>query len=373
MITFDRTDQSIFGRWWWTVDRWQLGAVALLMFLGTVLITAASPPVAERIGIQDMFYFVERHLMMLVPAIAIMCGVSLLSPRGVRRAALGVFVIALLLVYATLVVGVEIKGARRWIHVPGLSIQPSEFIKPAFAVVAAWLFSLSRTAPGFPGALVSIALYGVTMAGLILQPDLGMTFVVSAVWFTQFFLAGLNIMLVMGLGGLGVAGLFGAYFLLPHVTSRINRFLDPHAGDNYQVNRSMEAFANGGLLGTGPGQGTVKFSLPDSHADFIFAVAGEELGLIFCLFLVALFAFVVLRGFARVFNDTNYFVLLATAGLLIQFGLQAAINMGSALHLMPTKGMTLPFISYGGSSLLALGFGMGMVLALTRKRFGPTE
>ncbi|HYH36909.1 MAG TPA: putative peptidoglycan glycosyltransferase FtsW [Azospirillum sp.] len=373
MITFDRTDQSVFGRWWWTIDRVQLGALAVLMALGTVLITAASPPVAERIGIQDTFYFVERHLIMLAPAVAIMVGISLLSPKGVRRAALFMYVIALALVFATLVIGVEIKGAKRWIHVPGLSIQPSEFVKPAFAVVAAWLFSLSRTNPGFPGALVSIALYGVTVAGLILQPDMGMTFVVSAVWFTQFFLAGLNIVLVMILAGVGVAGLVGAYFTLPHFASRIDRFLDPSTGDNYQVSRSMEAFANGGLLGTGPGQGTVKFSLPDSHADFIFAVAGEEMGLIFCLFIVFLFAFIVLRGFARVFNEHNYFALLAAAGLLIQFGLQAAINMGSSLHLMPTKGMTLPFISYGGSSLIALGFGMGMVLALTRKRFGPGD
>ena len=373
MMTFDRTDQSVFGRWWWTIDRVQLGALAVLMALGTVLITAASPPVAERIGIQDTFYFVERHLIMLVPAVAIMVAVSLLSPRGVRRAALAMYLVALALVFATLVIGVEIKGARRWIHVPGLSIQPSEFVKPAFAVVAAWLFSLSRTNPGFPGALVSSALYAVTCTGLILQPDMGMTFVVSAVWFTQFFLAGLNIMAVVVLAALGVVGLIGAYYTLPHVTSRIDRFLDPAAGDNYQVSRSMEAFANGGLLGTGPGQGTVKFSLPDSHADFIFAVAGEEMGLIFCLFIVVLFAFIVLRGFARVFNETNYFALLAAAGLLIQFGLQAAINMGSSLHLMPTKGMTLPFISYGGSSLIALGFGMGMVLALTRKRFGPGD
>ncbi|WP_029009582.1 FtsW/RodA/SpoVE family cell cycle protein [Azospirillum halopraeferens] len=373
MMTFDRTDQSIFGRWWWTVDRWQLTALAILMALGTVLITAASPPVAERIGIDDTFYFVERHLIMLLPAVLVMIGVSLLSPRGVRRVALLMFLAALALVAATLVVGVEIKGARRWIHIPGLSLQPSEFVKPAFAVVAGWLFSLSRTAPGFPGALVSMALYGLTVGLLLMQPDLGMAFVVSAVWFTQFFLAGLNIMLVGALAVLGIVGLVGAYFTFPHVTSRIDRFLDPQSGDTYQVSRSLEAFANGGLMGTGPGQGTVKFSLPDSHADFIFAVAGEEMGLIFCLFIVGLFSFVVLRGFARVFNENNYFIMLATAGLLVQFGLQAMINMGSALHLMPTKGMTLPFISYGGSSLLALGLGMGMVLALTRKRFGPGE
>ncbi|NYZ15719.1 putative lipid II flippase FtsW [Azospirillum sp. RWY-5-1] len=373
MITFDRTDQSVFGRWWWTVDRWQLVALAILMAMGTVLITAASPPVAERIGIDDTFYFVERHLLMLVPASIIMMSVSLLSPRGVARTAVVVYLVALALVAATLVVGVEIKGARRWIHIPGLSLQPSEFVKPAFAVVAAWLFSLSRTTPGFPGSFVSMVLYGGTVGLLLMQPDLGMAFVLSAVWFTQFFLAGLNVLLVVALGVLGVAGLVMAYFTFPHVTSRIDRFLDPQAGDTYQVSRSLEAFANGGLMGTGPGQGTVKFSLPDAHADFIFAVAGEELGLVACLLIVITFGFIVLRGFARVFNENNYFVILATAGLLVQFGLQSMINMGSSLHLMPTKGMTLPFISYGGSSLLALGFGMGMVLALTRKRFGPGD
>ena len=287
-----------------------------------------------------------------------------------RRAALIVFALALVLTAATMVVGVEIKGARRWIHFPGLSIQPSEFLKPAFAVVAAWLFSLQRTSPGFPGNAVSIAAYVVVAALLIKQPDLGMAFVVSVVWFCQFFLAGLNLGFVAVLGALGVVGLLGAYHFLPHVHSRIDRFLDPAAGDQYQVTRSLEAFSNGGLLGTGPGQGTVKMQLPDAHADFIFAVSGEELGLVWTLLLVALFAFIVLRGFSRLLKDSNLFVLLAAAGLLVQFGMQAFINMASSLHMMPTKGMTLPFVSYGGSSLIALGFGMGMVLALTRRHFG---
>ncbi|MEI6557258.1 MAG: putative peptidoglycan glycosyltransferase FtsW [Rhodospirillaceae bacterium] len=369
MMAFDRTDQSILGRWWWTVDRWMLAALAVLVGYGTILIMAASPAVAARIGL-DSYHFVEHHVVMLIPALLLMVAVSLMSPRGVRRAALIVFGIALLLTAATMVVGVEIKGARRWIHLPGLSIQPSEFLKPAFAVVAAWLFSLQRTSPGFPGNVVSIGAY-LLVAGLLLkQPDLGMAFVVSVVWFCQFFLAGLNIAYVVILGALGCIGLVGAYQLLPHVHSRIDRFLDPAAGDQYQVTRSLEAFSNGGLLGTGPGQGTVKMQLPDAHADFIFAVAGEELGLIWTLMLVALFGFIVLRGFSRLLKDSNLFVLLAAAGLLVQFGMQAFINMASSLHMMPTKGMTLPFVSYGGSSLIALGFGMGMVLALTRRHFG---
>jgi cell division protein FtsW len=372
MITFARTDSSLLGRWWWTVDRWTLAALAVLMGFGVVLVQAASPAVAERIGL-DNFHFVQRHLMMLLPSAAIMVAVSLLPPRGIRRLAVLVFLAALLLVALTPVVGMEIKGARRWIHVPGLSIQPSEFLKPAFAVVAAWLFTMQKTTDGFPGGAVSVALYLLVVTLLMMQPDLGMTFVISAVWFGQFFLAGLPIVLVGILGIIGLLGLVGAYFMFPHVSSRIDRFLDPGSGDNYQVARSMEAFMNGGMFGTGPGQGTVKMSLPDAHADFIFSVAGEEFGLLWCLALVALFAFVVLRGFRRAMRDDSLFILLAVGGLLMQFGLQAMINMGSALHLMPTKGMTLPFISYGGSSMLALGFGMGMVLALTRKRFGAGD
>lgn len=372
MITLSRTDQSVLGRWWWTVDRWTLAALALLMGFGVVLVQAASPAVAERIGL-DNFHFVQRHVMMLVPALAIMVAVSVLDLRGVRRAAAIVFLVALAGVALTPLVGFEIKGARRWLHVPGLSIQPSEFVKPAFAVVAAWLFTLQKTADHVPGNAIAVALYLLVVVLLMMQPDLGMTFVISAVWFGQFFLAGLPIMLVAGLVVMGVVGLVAAYLLFPHVSSRIDRFLDPAAGDNYQVNRSLEAFQNGGLFGTGPGQGSVKMGLPDAHADFIFSVAGEEFGLVWCLVLVGLFAFIVLRGFLKVMREDNLFVLLAVSGLLMQFGLQAVINMASALHLMPTKGMTLPFISYGGSSMLALGFGMGMVLALTRRRFGAGD
>jgi cell division protein FtsW len=208
---------------------------------------------------------------------------------------------------------------------------------------------------------------------LVKQPDLGMAVVISAVWFAQFFLAGLRLYwVVVGLAG-GVVGLIGAYMLLPHVTSRIDRFLDPASGDSYQVDRSIEAFMNGGMWGRGPGEGTVKEFLPDAHADFVFAVAGEELGLVACIIIVLLFAFIVLRGFSRVFQENNLFVVISATGLFVQFGLQAIINMASSLHLMPTKGMTLPFLSYGGSSLLALGLGMGMALALTRRRFGGAD
>ena len=377
-MSFARTDQSLVAQWWWTVDRWTLLALAALIGFGSLLVMAASPAVAERIhagGLAhpDRLFFVKRYFAVLPLALAILFAISLLSPRMVRRIALVGFVISLILLAYTFIGGVEIKGARRWISLPGLSLQPSEFVKPTFAVVSAWLFSQYRLREDFPGHWIAIALYVLVVGLLIKQPDLGMTVLVSVVWFAQFFLAGLPLYWVaVGLAS-GMAGLVGAYLTLPHVTSRVDRFFDPGSGDSYQVDRSMDAFMNGGLWGRGPGEGTVKESLPDAHADFVFAVAGEELGLIVCLVIVALFAFIVLRGFSRLLQETNLFVVLAATGLFVQFGLQAIINMASALHLMPTKGMTLPFISYGGSSLLALGLAMGMALALTRRRFGGAE
>ena len=278
----------------------------------------------------------------------------------------------MLLLVSTLFVGIEIKGARRWLHVPGLSIQPSEFVKPLFAVTAAWLFARQCERRGFPALSVNVALYGLILVCLLGQPDIGMTFLTSAIWFGQFFLAGLPVILVGATLLFGLGGAFAAYYAFPHFQSRLDRFLS-HSGDTYQTDRALEAFTNGGLFGTGPGEGTVKMTIPDAHSDFVFAVAGEELGLIWCLVIIALFAFIVLRGFMRARQENNLFVLLAVSGLLIEFGLQAAINLASTLHLMPAKGMTLPFISYGGSSLWSLSLGMGMLLALTRKRYGLSD
>lgn len=369
MTTFARTDTSIFGRWWWTVDRWTLAALAGLIFLGVILVFAASPAVATRIGL-DSFYLARHHLMMLPPAIVIVVAVSLMGPRGVRRLAAIGFLAGVLLTAATVLLGSEIKGATRWISIAGFSLQPSEFLKPCFAVVAAWMFAAQNGEARVPGNMISIALFGLVAGLLLLQPDLGMTFVVTVTWFAQFFLAGLPLIWVIALGIAGAVGLVSAYFTFSHVAERIDRFLDPSSGDSYQIDRSLEAFMNGGLYGQGPGEGTVKLHLPDAHSDFIFAVAGEELGLFVCLLIVGLFAFVVLRGLSRLMRENSQFVQLAATGLLVTFGLQALINMASSLHLMPTKGMTLPFISYGGSSLLALALGMGMLLALTRRRVG---
>ncbi|MBF0333433.1 MAG: cell division protein FtsW [Alphaproteobacteria bacterium] len=370
MSIASRTDTSTLGRWWWTVDRWTIAAVGALIAVGMLLTMAASPAVAERIG-TDSFHFVRRQFAFLPLVVAVIFTVSLMTPRKVRRLAAVAFVGSLAMMALTLVVGVEIKGATRWLSIAGISIQPSEFVKPSFAVVAAWMFAESRRVPDFHGAWISIGLFGLVSALLLAQPDFGMTLVVGAVWGTQFFLAGLHLFWVVLVAAIGLGGIVAAYFVFPHVASRIDRFLDPSVGDSFQVVKALQAFQDGGIFGRGPGEGRVKAVLPDAHTDFIMAVAGEEFGLIACLLVVGLFAFVVLRGFTRMLEEENLFVLLATSGLLVQFGLQSIVNMASTLHLMPTKGMTLPFISYGGSSLLALGLGMGMVLALTRRRADP--
>lgn len=364
-----RTDTSVLGRWWWTVDRWTLAALITLAVIGLLMTLSASPSVAERIG-ADPMHFVRKQAILLLPALLAMVAVSLMEPRAIRRLALLMLGGAMILLVGTLLVGAEIKGATRWVSIAGFTVQPSEFVKPAFAVIAGWMFAARRLGDPIPGYSIACGLYVVVVGLLLLQPDVGQAAVVTAIFSTQFFLAGLPMFLVIGmvLGGIGF--LIGAYFIFPHVQSRIDRFLDPAAGDTFQIDTAREAFMSGGLFGRGPGEGTVKANLPDSHADFVFAVAGEEFGLIACLIIVMIFAFIVLRGFSRVMHDNDLFVVIAATGLLVQFGLQALINMASTLSLIPTKGMTLPFISYGGSSLLALGIGMGMLLALTRKRPG---
>ena len=367
MPALSRADNSLLGRWWWTVDRWTLLAVAALIGFGYVMMLAASPAVAERIH-QSRDVFIFKQVFFLALAGGVVVVISLLSPRGVRRVALAGCLVALALTALALVAGVEIKGARRWIALPGMSVQPSEFLKPCFAVVAAWLLAEGRRSRAFPGMLIAFAVYGVIAVLLKSQPDIGMLAVVTAVFFAQLFVAGINLVFV-GLGaGAMVASAVGAYAFFPHVRSRVTKFLDPTLEGNYQVHRSLEAFGAGGLLGRGPGEGHVKDVLPDAHADFVFAVAGEEFGLLLCLLLTGIFAFIVLRGLLRLLAEGDLFVVLASTGLVASFGLQAFVNMASSLALIPTKGMTLPFVSYGGSSAIAVALGIGMLLALTRRR-----
>lgn len=366
MIAFSRNSRSAIANWWWTVDKVLLLLIGLIIFIGVFLNFSASPSVANRIGVGS-FHFIKRQLVFLPLAAGLMLFLSMQNLKTIRRTAIIGYVLTIVLMIMTLFWGEETKGASRWIRIFGFSLQPSEFIKPTFAVVAAWLFDGQKKYRDFPGDLLSMSLYGFTLILLLLQPDVGMSAVVSLVWGFQFFLAGMPLILVGILGALGIALLVAAYFLFPHVQVRFQQFLASGNDVSYQVKKAMEAFQNGNIFGMGPGEGVVKMHIPDAHTDFIFAVAAEEYGMLLCLVIVALYACVVVRAMLISCKDNNLFIILAAAGLSASFGLQGIINMASTLHLMPTKGMTLPFISYGGSSLLAVALGMGMLLAITRK------
>ena len=368
----DRRNTSAIGRWWFTVDRTAFLCMLVLICIGFFLVMAGSPPVARRLGYTD-FYFVSRHQIFLGISTVVMVVVSMMESDRIRRIALIGFSASLLLLLLLPLIGFENKGAIRWLRVGGMSIQPSEFMKPCLAVMIAWVFSLRDSAPNFPAYRVAIGLYLLIAALLITQPDFGMTVTISGMFAVQLFLAGVPFVWVAGMAILGVGGVFAAYFALPHVASRIDRFLDPSSGDNYQVEKSLEAFKGGGWFGRGPGEGIVKQHLPDSHTDFIFSVAGEEFGMLFCLVIISLFAVIVVRGFLKMGQEQDRFRMIAVGGLLAEFGIQSIVNMGVAVNLLPAKGMTLPFLSYGGSSIVAMAGGMGMMLALTRKRYGQQK
>ncbi len=362
-----REERNPLSDWWWTVDRPQLGVVIALMLCGVILSLAASPPVATRIGL-DPFHFFSRHVLFLLPSFIVLIGVSFLSPRQIRRSALIVFAISIALIVATLLIGPEVKGSRRWITLLGVNIQASESAKPAFVVIAAWLFAESAKRPEMPATSMALVLLLTLVSLLVMEPDFGQTMLTLMVWGSLFFIAGMRMIWVFGLAGAAGAGLFSAYLLVPHVAGRIQRFMNPASGDTFQVDTAMEAFSNGGWFGLGPGEGIAKRSLPDSHTDFVFAVAAEEFGIVLCLALLALFAFVVIRALSRAYATEDMFARFASSGLAIMFGVQAAINMSVNLQLIPAKGMTLPFISYGGSSIVSMAYGVGMMLALTRLR-----
>jgi cell division protein FtsW len=362
-----RDQRTPFSDWWWTIDKPLLAAVIALMFGGVILSLAASPPVATRIGL-DPFHFFSRHVMFLLPSFIVLIAVSFLSPRQIRRAAMVVFFVSIALIVMTLLVGPEVKGSRRWITLVGVNIQASESAKPAFVVLAAWLFAESTRRPEMPATSMALVLLLTLVSLLVMEPDFGQTMLVLMVWGALFFIAGMRMIWVLGLAGAAGLGLFSAYLFVPHVAGRIKRFMNPASGDTFQVDMAMEAFWNGGWFGLGPGEGIAKRSLPDSHTDFVFAVAAEEFGIILCLALLALFAFVVIRTLSRAYASEDMFVRFAASGLAILFGVQAAINMAVNLQLIPAKGMTLPFMSYGGSSIVSLAYGVGMMLALTRQR-----
>jgi cell division protein FtsW len=365
-----RTDKSRFAEWWWTVDKVLLGAVLVLILAGIVLSLAASPAVAERLG-YGSFYFVERHLAFVVPALVVMVATSFLTPRQARRLALVVLIAAIVLMLVALFIGAEVKGARRWIDISGFTLQPSEFMKPAFVVIVAWLLAEKERRADIPGNAFALILLAMVVALLLAEPDFGQTMLVVIAWGALFFMAGVSWPWIAGLGAVAGGGIVAAYAMLPHVALRIDRFIAPSSGDTFQIDKALASIMRGGWLGQGPGEGIVKRLIPDAHTDFIFAVAAEEFGILACIALVSVFALVVFRGLSRSMKSDDAYVRLAGSGLVVLFGVQSAINMAVNLNLMPAKGMTLPFISYGGSSMIAVAFGMGLLLALTRRRAEP--
>jgi cell division protein FtsW len=362
-----RSDRGLVARWWFTVDRMLLSAVLLLMATGVLISMAASPPVAERIGL-DSFHFFKSQLLFLVPATIVLIAMSFLEPRQARRVSFLMFGLSITLMIAALKFGPEIKGAHRWINFGPLGVQPSELAKPSFVVIVAWFFAERTKYPDMPGNYIAYGLSALFVGLLVLQPDFGQTALTVMTLGAMLLIYGIPWLVVLGLAGLCATGVLAAYTLAPHVTSRIDRFLHPDKGDTFQVDTAIQAFHNGGLMGTGPGGGEAKLVLPDAHTDFTFAVVGEEFGFIACIILMLLFVFVVMRILQRAKIEPDPFRALALSGLGIIFGLQAAINMGVNVSLLPAKGMTLPFISYGGSSLVGMAFAMGLVLAFSRRQ-----
>lgn len=367
---FARADRSRLGVWWWTTDHWMLGALAALIFMGVMLSFASSPAAAARIGLSFPFHFAIRQAVFALLGSALLVGVSMLSPRGIRRTAFFVYVGAILIMMALPFIGHEAKGATRWIHLGGLTLQPSEFMKPALIVLVSWMFAEGQKGEGVPGISIAFGLYGLAVILLLMEPDVGQTVLITVAFGAAFWMAGVPMSWVMGLGGAAIAGLMSTYFLFDHVHARVQKFLSPEQADTHQITRASEAIAAGGLIGRGPGEGVMKRHVPDLHTDFIYSVAAEEYGLIFSLILIGLFALVAVRGLYKAMKLSDPFEQVAAAGLFVLVGQQAFINVAVNLNMIPTKGMTLPFISYGGSSLLAMGLTLGMGLALIRKRPG---
>ena len=369
-MSLSRADTSRFAEWSFTVDRALMTALLSLIALGVVLSLAASPAVALKKGL-SIYYFVERHAVFAVLGAAVILAVSLLTPAGIRRLAFVLLTLSLAGMALVLASGAEINGAQRWLSFGGYSLQPSEFAKPAFIVIIAWLFAEAAGRRDMPAVPLAIALWAIMAALLVFQPDVGQTVLISTTAGILYLLAGLPILGAILLAVIGGIGIWLAYENFGHVHSRLDRFFNPLPFENFQVDRAIQSFTEGGMFGRGPGEGTIKSVLPDAHTDFIFAVVAEEYGVIACLAILSIFAFIVLRSLIRAAEEPNAADRLAIQGLALIFGLQALINMGVNVGLLPPKGMTLPFISAGGSSMMALAVTAGMLLALTRRRADP--
>ncbi|HXS49917.1 MAG TPA: putative peptidoglycan glycosyltransferase FtsW [Sphingomicrobium sp.] len=367
---YGRSDTSAIGRWFWEIDKVLLLLISVLIAIGLIAVAAASPAAAQRysggnVRFSELYYF-WRQLAWIAIGIPVMIAISMMPRERARRISLfGAAFFFVLLIFVP-ILGPEVNGAKRWINFGLGQVQPSEFLKPFFVVSMAWLLSLKEADKSLPVYPISAVLVGAIAYLLMKQPDFGSTIIFCAVWVAMLALAGLNLRILAGLAIAGVIGIILAYFFYDVATQRIDEFLFG-TGDNFQVENAMRTLTAGGLFGMGPGGGTRKFGLPEPHTDYIFSVVGEEFGLIACLAIAALYLAIVARVLIKLLDEESPFAILAAAGLVIEFGLQALINMMVNVQLAPSKGMTLPFISYGGSSMLALSIGMGLLLAFTRR------
>ncbi|MFC0634491.1 putative lipid II flippase FtsW [Brevundimonas balnearis] len=371
---FSRNDTSPVAKWFWTVDRGLLGAALALMGLGVMLSFASSPAAINADeSITDPFHYAWRMLVFSGGGLVVMLTASLMSPRGVRRIAVLALVGAIGVMLLLPFIGNEVKGASRWVDLGPFSLQPSEFAKPGLIVFAAWMFAETQKGKGVPGVSIAFLAYAITVGLLLIQPDIGQTLLITTTFMAVFFMAGVPFKWMAVLMSLALAGMTSLYFLFDHVRSRVAKFVSPGVEDTHQIDRASEAIRAGGLVGRGVGEGVMKRHVPDLHTDFIYSVGAEEFGLVLSLILIGLYAYIVLKGMRRAMRLTDPFEQTAAAGLFMLIGLQAAINVAVNLNLIPTKGMTLPFISYGGSSMLAMALTMGFALALTRRRPGAYE
>lgn len=371
---FSRNDQSLIARWFWTVDRGLLGAALALMGLGVSLSFASSPAaILADESITDPFHYSWRMIVFAGVGLTVMLTTSLMSPRGVRRIAVLALLSAIVVMAALPFIGDTVKGAARWVNLGPFSLQPSEFAKPGLIVFAAWMFAEAQKGQGVPGVTIAFGFYALTVCLLLIQPDIGQTLLITTTFMAVFFMAGVPFKWMAVLASAGMAGLVSLYFVFGHMRDRLSRFFSPETTDTHQIDSAAEAIRAGGLLGRGVGEGVMKRHVPDLHTDFIYSVGAEEFGLILSLIMISLYAFIVIRGMRRAMKLTDPFEQTAAAGLFMLIGLQACINVAVNLNLIPTKGMTLPFISYGGSSMLAMCLTMGFALALTRRRPGAYE
>jgi len=366
-MRLSRAERSVLSDWWFSIDHRLLAAVLFLMLAGMVMAFGAGPPAAVRLGLPD-FFFVERHALFVVVALAVLVCVSMLGPRAVRRLGLALCLAGLALMVVALYQGVELNGAVRWVQLGGFAFQPSEIVKPGFVVISAWLLSEGAQRGDVPATEFALALILVTAGLLALQPDIGQIALIALVWTGMFLTAGYPLRWMLAIAVAGAAALVAIYFTIPHAAERINAFMGWGDAVSDQTAIALSAFSQGGWFGRGPGEGILKVRLPDSHNDYIFAVIAEELGIAACLLLVVVYGFVTLRAAAAALKQQSRFIRVAISGLSMLFGFQALINMAVNVNLLPAKGMTLPFISYGGSSLVSMAVVTGMIIALSRRR-----